>query len=202
MAGAGAGRGRGRWRRRGRRRGTFIWKPNDQAPQPVESSRGPSRLSRFWRPVDSQNHQPVGSRFSEPRIFYQKIVLFGQYRYYFVAARTWPRGYLMLLGGLVALWPTHNTTSHIRVRSFRPHQRPPRPGRSRAEHASASRPLQRPIRPSRARAPAELRSAASNIVQSWQPASRRQTRRARCPPTPLPSPRTSSPGECGAPKVF
>ena len=73
--------------------------------------------------------------------------------------------YLMLLGGLVALWPTHNTTSHIRVRSFRPHQRPPRPGRSRAEHASASRPLQRPIRPSRARAPAELRSAASNIVR-------------------------------------
>jgi hypothetical protein len=57
------------------------------------------------------------------------------------------------------LWRTHNTTSHIRVRSFRPHQRPPRPGRSRAEHASASRPLQQPIRPSRARAPAELRYA-------------------------------------------
>ena len=56
----------------------------------------------------------------------------------------------------------------------------------RAEHTSASRPAQQPIRPSRARAPAELRSAASNIVQSWQPASRRQTRRARCPPTPLP----------------
>ena len=102
--------------------------------------------------------------------------------------------YLMLLWGLAALWPTHDTTSHVRVRSFRPHQRPPRPGRSRAEHASASRPLQRPIRPSRARAPAELRSAASNIVQSWQPASRRQTRLARCPPTPLPSPRTSPPG--------
>ena len=23
------------------------------------------------------------------------------------------------------MWPTHNTTSHVRVRSFRPHQRPP-----------------------------------------------------------------------------
>jgi hypothetical protein len=38
----------------------------------------------------------------------------------------------MLLGDLVALWPIHNTTSHVRVRSFRPHQRPPRPWRSRA----------------------------------------------------------------------
>jgi hypothetical protein len=61
--------------------------------------------------------------------------------------------HLMLLGGLVALWPTHNTTSHVIVRSFRPHQRPPHPGRSRAEHASASRPSQQPIRPSRARIP-------------------------------------------------
>jgi hypothetical protein len=46
--------------------------------------------------------------------------------------------------------------SHVKVRPFRQHQRPPHPGRSRAEHASASRPLQHPIRPSRARAPAGL----------------------------------------------
>jgi hypothetical protein len=43
-----------------------------QAAQPVGFNRGPSRLSRFWRPVDSHNHQLVGSRFSEPRIVYQK----------------------------------------------------------------------------------------------------------------------------------
>ena len=43
-----------------------------QAAQPVGSNRGPSRLSRFWRPTDSQNHQPVSSRFSEPRIFNQE----------------------------------------------------------------------------------------------------------------------------------
>ena len=90
--------------------------------------------------------------------------------------------YLMLLGGLVALWPTHNTTSHIRVRSFRPHQRPPRPGRSRAEHASASRPSQQPIRPSRARAPAELRFAASNIVQSYRSACQPKTDTSRTLP--------------------
>jgi hypothetical protein len=107
------------------------------------------------------------------------------------ACRRW---YLMLLGDLVAFWSTHNTTSHVRVRSFRSHQRPPHPGRSRAEHASASRPSQQPIRPSRACAPAEFRSAASNTVQSWQLASQRQTRRARCPPTLQPSPRTSPPG--------
>ena len=100
--------------------------------------------------------------------------------------------YLMLLGGLVALWPTHNTNSHVRVRPFRPHQRPPRLGCSRAEHASASRPSQQPIRPSRARAPAGLRFATSNNVRSWKHASRRQTRRARCPLAPLPSSRTPS----------
>jgi hypothetical protein len=70
-----------------------------------------------------------------------------------------------VIRGLVALWPTHNTTSHVRVRPFRLHQRPPHQGRSRAEHASASRPSQQPIRPSRARAPAELQSAASNTLK-------------------------------------
>ena len=34
--------------------------------------RRPSRLSKLWRPIDSWYHQPVGSRFSERRIFYQK----------------------------------------------------------------------------------------------------------------------------------
>jgi hypothetical protein len=39
--------------------------------------------------------------------------------------------------------------------------------RSRVGHASANRPSQQPIRPSRARVPAEIRFAATNIVQSW-----------------------------------